>query len=50
MADVINPPAAVRAVEDLKALAKRVREREAKSRADQLAHAKEQAADVYAAR
>jgi hypothetical protein len=44
-----NPPAVVREVEDLNALARRVKNREKKSRKDQLMHAKRQAADVVAA-
>src|SRR5262245_38354853 len=43
-------PGVVRPAEDLEALAKRVREREKKSRSSQLEHAKRQAADVLAAR
>jgi hypothetical protein len=45
-----DPPGIVRPAEDLDALARRVKEREKKSRKNQLAHAKAQAADVRAAR
>ncbi len=46
----VNPPAHTQEAETLATLAKRVREREKRSRRDQLAHAKAQAMDTLAAR
>lgn len=46
----VDPPALVRKADSLEALAKRVSEREKRSRKDQLEHVKKQAADVLAAR